>query len=736
MTNSPRPTGRVTAAAEDMVAGQDTDMRRKTGDKAAQPSLRARRLAAGRGYNPLVYILWFLLTDFLAMAVLQMSVSPSNPWGQLWAFLRLCVTQHRFVWALNMAVLALIYLAILFLFNRFWVASPVFLAVVTVVAVIERMKVQMRNEPILPSDVLLAGDNAGSLTDFIPDDAAGTIIAAVVFVLVFVALCVVLGLFDGHKGAIFTRDSFSRCVAGLARSHGQGAATATRRALRVIAQIVLVALPAGLLGGFAVNLGTEGTAANRFAAYMGDIPHLWDAVLDAQGNGTAIGFMRLTRIKVMDEPKGYSEQTMKKIAAKYTKVAKTINASRMGTLTNNTVITVLSESYSDPTRVPGVSLNADPMPRIRAIKKTTTSGLMVSSGYGGGTANLEYMATTGLSMANFSASMTAPYTQLVPTQSWPYAFSQMWNQADRTALAFHPYNAKMYFRDSDYKRFGFAKFWAQTGTPYVFEPQNKIDRNPYVCDASSYQAILDHLAKDQKAGYYQLATMQNHMNYNNWYDDNQFQVSGTGLSATEKTHIRTYAKGVEYTDKATKDFLDKLDAIDRPITVIWYGDHLPGIYDTASRSEKNSLALHETDYFIWSNKATKNAKKLSAAGSAYTSPNYFMAQAAAQTDSKVSPYLAFLTRMHEAIPAMEPPVMNGIQVWDRIPEGEQLNVMSDGKTVTTAKLPKKASALLREYRLIQYDMTAGKNYLRSTDFVRLPSGSGASSKTASSSSAR
>jgi hypothetical protein len=81
-------------------------------------------------------------------------------------------------------------------------------------------------------------------------------------------------------------------------------------------------------------------------------------------------------------------------------------------------------------------------------------------------------------------------------------------------------------------------------------------------------------------------------------------------------------------------------------------------------------------------------------------------------------------------------VMNGIQVWDRIPEGEQLNVMSDGKTVTTAKLPKKASALLREYRLIQYDMTAGKNYLRSTDFVRLPSGSGASSKTASSSSAR
>lgn len=691
-------------------------------------SLRARRRAAGRGYNPLVYLLWFLLTDFLAMSLLQMSVSHNNPWGQLWAFLRLCVTQHRFVWALNMLVLALIYLALIFLINRFWTASPVFLTLVTVVSVIERWKVQMRNEPILPSDVLLAGDNAGSLTDFIPGDAAGTVALAVVFVLLVLAANVALALFDGRKGAVFTRRSFSRWVGGLARGHGQAAATATRRAIRVIAQILLVALPAGLLGGFAVNLGTDGTAANRFSAYMGDIPHLWDAVLDAKGNGTAIGFMRLTRITVMEEPKGYSEQTMKAIAAKYKAQAKSINATRSGSLTDNTVITILSESYSDPTRVPGVSLNKDPMPNIRALKKTTTAGLMVSSGYGGGTANLEYMATTGLSMANFAPSMTAPYTQLVPTEEWPYAFLQMWNDAGSSALAFHPYNAKMYFRDSDYKRFGFSRFWAKTGTPYVFEPQNKIDRNPYVSDESSYTAIVNSLKKNTKARYYQLETMQNHMNYNNWYDNNEFQVSGAGLSSSEKTHIRTYAKGVSITDTATVKFLRQLDEIDRPITVILYGDHLPGIYDTASKSQKNTLALHETDYFVWSNKATKNARKLPASNSAYSSPNYFMAQAAAQTDSKVSPYLAFLTRMHEAIPALEPPVMNGIQVWDRIPKGEQLNVMSDGKSVATSKLPARARRLLHDYRLIQYDMTAGENYLRYTGFVDLPKAKAASSR--------
>ena len=57
--------------------------------------------------------------------------------------------------------------------------------------------------------------------------------------------------------------------------------------------------------------------------------------------------------------------------------------------------------------------------------------------------------------------------------------------------------------------------------------------------------------------------------------------------------------------------------------------------------------------------------------SAYTSPNFFIAQAAEQMDAKVSPYLAFLTDMHAHIAAMEPPVVNTIQGWDRIPEGQR-----------------------------------------------------------------
>ena len=41
---------------------------------------------------------------------------------------------------------------------------------------------------------------------------------------------------------------------------------------------------------------------------------------------------------------------------------------------------------------------------------------MLSPGYGGGTANIEYQEITGMSLSNFSDSMTVPYQQLVQTR--------------------------------------------------------------------------------------------------------------------------------------------------------------------------------------------------------------------------------------------------------------------------------------------------------------------------------
>ncbi|ERI87071.1 hypothetical protein HMPREF3193_01336 [Bifidobacterium breve] len=119
--------------------------------------------------------------------------------------------------------------------------------------------------------------------------------------------------------------------------------------------------------------------------------------------------------KTMDKPENYNEETMAALAKRYKKSAKNTNGSRANNLTDNTVIMILSESFSDPTRVPGVELTEDPMPNIRAIKDITTSGLMLSPAIGGGTANIEHQALTGLSLALFDDSMQSPYQETSST---------------------------------------------------------------------------------------------------------------------------------------------------------------------------------------------------------------------------------------------------------------------------------------------------------------------------------
>ena len=133
------------------------------------------------------------------------------------------------------------------------------------------------------------------------------------------------------------------------------------------------------------------------------MPCMWDSVYEAQRYGPIVAFTRQLKPKVMVKPDDYSEETRKEVAARYEKEAKKINASRTENMTDSTVIYVLSESFSDPSRVPGLKINKDSMPNIRSIKENTTSGLMLSAGYGGGTANLEYMGLTGLSMSNFDS---------------------------------------------------------------------------------------------------------------------------------------------------------------------------------------------------------------------------------------------------------------------------------------------------------------------------------------------
>lgn len=652
-----------------------------------------------------VYGVLFVIFDIIVVTALEVGVSSSSTRVQLssptvgFGFVSKMWTDGNFVFVLNVILVALLYLMLLMLFNRFWTASIVILAVGIIVAAIEHFKVEIRYEAILPADLGFLGSNTGNMLTFIPAGAHVTILVALGAFAALLALILVLRHFDGRKGRMIRTDNLS---------------------LNLTSRLILLLLPILVFALYCIHVSTTDSLANKFSRALGDTPSMWDSVYDAQRNGPLVAFTRQLKPKIMDKPSNYSEETMKKVAARYQKEAETINASRTNNLTDSTVVYVLSESFSDPSRVPGLKTNKDSMPNIRKIKAGTTSGLMLSSGYGGGTANLEYMGLSGLSMANFESSLSSPYQQLVPSQHWTPTINQLWG-APVNSLGYHPYESSMYSRATNYKKFGFSHFYTLTG-PDVIKYQDKIDESPYVSDKSSYDSALEGIKSGKTNKFIQIITMQNHMPYHEWYENNDYtaeSTTGTPLGDDEQQSIETYQKGVEITDQATQEFLNELDALDKPVTVVFYGDHLPGIYSSASEDDNNSLALHLTDYFIWSNKASSSQGN-KASDAAYSSPNFFVAQAADHMNAKVSPYLAFLTEMHSKIAAMEPPVVNKIQGWDRIPEGQNIYLDQNGNPMSTDDFDKETKQLLADYKLIQYDITAGKNYLKDTDFMTLP----------------
>lgn len=606
----------------------------------------------------------------------------------------------------NIAQLDVLLLAGLLFFliiaiNRFWIAAWSFLTVTTVYAVANAIKVEGRNSTIIPSDLnFLSSGNTGELMSFVPDSYQGIINHDIRMLVLLSIAAIVLNHFDCRRSFI---------------------APVKHRRIAAAVRVVLCCLYVLLMSWFASSMLATGTLGQKIDAHFHDLPAIYDSRTDAQINGVAVAFAHLLNPKVMDKPADYSQATMEDLAARYSIQANAVNASRTQNMTDSTVITILSESYTDPTRVPGTQWNLDPVPYLHQLKQQTTSGLMLSSGYGGGTANMEYMSLTGMALSNFAPGLSTPYQQLVQGQKWTPSFNQMWQQGD--SIGIHPYYSTMYGRRTVYKKFGFRSLRTldNSDDPFVTDPSDMIDSNPYVSDAATYQSVLDELNSHSAPEFVSVMTMQNHMLYNNWYTNDEFHVTnvatGEDYDPGEENAVNTYAKGVNYSDQALQSFLDQLNQLDRPVTVIWYGDHYPSVFTTANADPANTLALHETDYFIWSNAASASAgTKLSDADAAYTSSNFFMAQAAEHMNAKVSPYLAFLTQMHQQIAAM------GLQLDTTSTTGAEY-LDAQGNPLQDADLTDEQRQLLNDYKLIQYDVTAGKGYLRDTGFMDLPASS-------------
>ena len=194
----------------------------------------------------------------------------------------------------------------------------------------------------------------------------------------------------------------------------------------------------------------------------------------------------------MDKPEGYSSVRIEEIVKKYSELASEINKTRTTNIENQTLIFVLSESFSNPANIPNVTISQNVIPNIHEVMSMTTSGTMKSVSYGGGTANMEFQSLSGLPFYNFSSSVSLAYIEVIPKLNYFPSISNYFSPEDRIVI--HPSGANNYNRYNIYKELGFAKFIAQSGTAYPIS--NPVIVGSSISDSTTYSNILENISND------------------------------------------------------------------------------------------------------------------------------------------------------------------------------------------------------------------------------------------------
>lgn len=311
----------------------------------------------------------------------------------------------------------------------------------------------------------------------------------------------------------------------------------------------------------------------------------------------------------------------------------------------------------------------EPLPNIDNIKGSTTSGLMHSDGYGGGIANMEFQTLTGLPLSNFSASVLILYSEVAPKMLIFPSISDSFQNKNRYVM--HPSGSSNYNRYNVYKKLGFEHLIFLSDSKEKFKNITKTGVS--MGDDSLYNNVLNKINSKQSQ-FFSVITMQNHAPWSVAVPT-EMTASGQGFNEDENWKLTEYSRLLTRTDQATQEFLDSLSKIDKKITVVFYGDHLPGLYPDSAFIEDSSIK-YQTDYFIWSNWQNK---KLSYP---LVNSNDFIAELFAHTDSKVSPYYALLT-----------------EVLDKV-------------TNSNDRSSKEQESVKHDLKLLQYDITVGKGYIK------------------------
>lgn len=660
-TTAPK-NARLKEHADREQASQTADRARAGRFRAyfAQRSFLSRALIATAG-TVLITISVLMLTEWLMRGAAESWLQYFNP-------------TNRALWT----TLALVFLTLVLLdglLGRLWQAVLIIAPVLVGLAWFSQQKGMYLGDPLYPSDLLYTRQVIDLMPLLVRDRPVDAALIGLAAIAAFAALYYCWRFFRRSMPRLSWTARFAR---------------------------IAIAAPILIWFGIISDYSTFSYVRDR----MGVVPMMWDQKENYAHNGLVVAFIFNIPMANVSAPGGYSQERIESIAD-YLFPSDTVAGSNLSTANGfgsqaipvatrteekPDIIVIMSESFWDPTRLPGVAFDEDPIGTVRSKQ----SGHVFSPEFGGMTANVEFEALTGFSNA-FLPYGSIPYQQYI-RRPVPSLASFFRDQGYQTR-ALHPYRQWFWNRSSVYENFGFDKFLSEENLP-------TLTKKGHLASDEEFTGEIIRAAEEADRPLFLFGvSLQGHGPYApNRYPDSKIKVvtdAGSAVSEMSKGSVQTFAQGAQDADTSLKHLMDWAKKRERETIIVFFGDHLPPLGDvymesgymqgrTASRIDTadHMLAQHETPLVLWSSRTN------TLRGVGTISPSFLPLYILEMAGFDHPYYTGFLGKVHQQYS-----VIDGHMLLDK-------NYTPQTGWLQQPDMP----AILQDYRQVQYDMLFGSSF--------------------------
>ena len=233
-----------------------------------------------------------------------------------------------------------------------------------------------------------------------------------------------------------------------------------------------------------------------------------------------------------------------------------------------------------------------------AIAGAAVLACIVSNVTGGGTTNTEFEFLTGCSMANFGPGVY-PYTvyDLSRAEGLPRQFSAL----GYATTAMHPQIGTNWNRVNAFSDLGFDRFL----TIEDFEGSDTL--RGHVTDRATYDKVLDVLASGSGPQFIFDVTMQNHSGYDTGLLGEE-DTTHLSIDGADDPLVDEYVSLIRHSDEDLEYFIERLRELDRPVVLVFFGDHQPyltqgynDLWYPGEDAAEHARRVYQTDYVVWAN---------------------------------------------------------------------------------------------------------------------------------------